>query len=588
MIIRRASRFGGKIGFGKPFLADIINTVVQMYGDVYPELVRNRTAILNTITEEEVRFHRTVEVGLSHLEDQIDQLREGKKRVLNGEIAFDLYATYGLPLEITKDILEEDGLEVDEDGFLNALEEHRFASGSGKGTDLLPEEVDLYRRILEELIARSALTEQGVIYDPYAPGLDEGEILAIVKDGESIEGASKGDSIQVVLPESHFYVESGGQVSDIGSIKSIDTPTWKIAVSDARQPINGIILHVGTVEEGEPKVGDRALARVDLVRKWDIMRNHTATHLLHAGLQQVLGEHARQAGSLVAPDRLRFDFTHPQALTRSEIVQIEEFVNRAILENHDLLIQFKDTNAAMADGAMALFGETYGDTVRTISIGEMERISYELCGGNHVPSTGVIGAFLIVSEGSAAAGIRRIEAISGRQALQRIFAQRDVIDHLSDNLKTTQEDLENRVMDLASERDSMQREISILQHKLALAEMKAHPTRLVDNVVVLTILFDDLDMEGLLGLSDVFREENETGVALLASSLAGRPRIVAAITQDLVESGLSAIELVRVVAEKVGGSGGGKPHLAQAGGSSVEDLPEAIAQVEGWVRENIS
>jgi alanyl-tRNA synthetase len=588
MIIRRASRFGGKIGFDEPFLASITDTITKMYGEAYPELVRNRSAILSTITEEEIRFHRTVEVGLSHLGEQIEKLGEEKKQILDGEIAFDLYATYGLPLEITKDILEEDGLSVDEEGFSKSMEEHRFASGSGKDTEWVDGDVDLYRQILEDLVSSSALSAQGVIYDPYAPGIEDGDILAIVKEGERVESASEGDSVQVILPESHFYVEAGGQVSDIGSIESIDTPMWKIAVSDARQPINGIITHFGTVVEGEPKIGDKARSRVDLVRKWDIMRNHTATHLLHAGLQQLLGDHARQAGSLVAPDRLRFDFTHSKALTRSELEQIEDFVNQVILENLDLTIQFKKTDEAMADGAMALFGETYGDTVRTISIGEMERISYELCGGNHVPSTGIIGAFLIVSEGSAAAGIRRIEAITGRKALKRTFAQRNTIARLSDTLRTTPEDLENRVVSLAAEKDALQREISALRQKLALVELKAHPTELVDGVVVLTVLFENLDMEGLLALSDVFRKENESGVALLASSHGGRPRIVAAITQDLVERGLSAIELVRVVGEKVGGSGGGKPHLAQAGGSSVEALPDALAQVEGWVRENLS
>jgi alanyl-tRNA synthetase len=587
MIIRRASRFGGKIGFSDPFLAEITKTVIQMYGEVYPELIRNRSAILQTITDEEVRFHRTVEVGLSHLEDQIDQMKDNKEQILHGDIAFDLYATYGLPLEITKDILEEENLTVDDEGFSQAMEEHRFASGSGKDAEIFAGDVELFRQILDDLIASSALTAEGVIHDAYGSSKHEGVVLAIVKNGERIESASISDEVQVVLPQSHFYFEAGGQVSDMGHIRAVGSPSWEIEVSDTRQPIKGIITHVGIVSEGKPKVGDNARAEVDLVRKWDIMRNHTATHLLHAALQKILGDHARQAGSLVAPDRLRFDFTHSNALSESEIGQIEEYVNRAILENHNLTIMYKSTEEAMAEGAMALFGETYGDTVRTITIGDVERISYELCGGNHVPSTGVVGTFLIVSEGSVAAGIRRIEAITGRAALDRIYAQRNVIDRLSSYLNTTQDSLEDRITTLANEKEALEREIGRIQQRLALAEFHSQTIEVISGVAVLTRIFADLDMDGLLELTDVFRAENDSGVAVLASSRGSRPMIVAVLTQDLIERGLSAVDLVKVVAEKVGGSGGGKANLAQAGGTNVESLPEALAQVSAWVKANI-
>lgn len=584
MVIRRASRFGGKIEFVEPFLSEIANTIIQLYGDVYPELVRNQAAILQTITDEEIRFHRTVETGMSHLEDQIEELRKRSERALAGDIAFDLYSTYGLPLEITKDILAEENLTVDDEGFVRAMEEHRFASGSGKEGAIQPEDVELYRQILKELVEEGALSEEGVIYDPYGLDLMEGEVLALVKDGGRVESASTGDEVQVTLPQSHFYVEAGGQVSDMGIIRSATLPSWEIAVSDTRQPVDGITSHIGTVREGAPQVGDFAIVEVDLVRKGDIMRNHTATHLLHAALQKVLGDHARQAGSLVAPDRLRFDFTHSEAMSMSELQQVEEFVNQAILENHHLSIKVKNTSEAMTEGAMALFGETYGDTVRTISIGETERISYELCGGNHVPSTGVIGTFLITSEGSVAAGIRRIEAITGREALNLVYAQRDAIKRLSSHLNTKQDALEERVAAILSDKDNLAEEISTIQKKLALLEFHNHPVREVNGVRVLSGIFADLDVDGLLELSDVFREENESGIAVLASSRGDRPLIVAAVTQDLVDQGLDASELVKVVAKKVGGSGGGKANLAQAGGSDVEKLPEALAQVEAWVR----
>jgi alanyl-tRNA synthetase len=587
MIIRRASRFGGKIGFSDPFLAEITKTVIQMYGEVYPELVRNMSAILSTITDEESRFHRTVEVGLSHLDDQIEQMKVTNEKILQGNIAFDLYATYGLPLEITKDILEEEGLWVDEEGFSQALEKHRFASGSGKDAETFAGDVELFKQILEDLIASSALKEGGVIHDIYGSSRQEGAVLAIVKDGEPVENASTGEEVQVILPQSQFYYEAGGQVSDKGHIRSVGTPSWEIEVFDTRQPIKGIITHVGIVNEGVPMLGDIASAEVDLVRKWDIMRNHTATHLLHAALQKILGEHARQAGSLVAPDRLRFDFTHSNALSELEIKQIEEFVNRAILENHNLMIKYKNTEEAMSEGAMALFGETYDDTVRTISIGDIERISYELCGGNHVPSTGVVGTFLIMSEGSVAAGIRRIEAITGRAALERIYAQRNVIDRLSSNLNTAQDSLEDRITSLTNEKEALEREMSRMRQRLALAEFHSQDKEVISGVAVLTNIFADLDMDGLLELTDVFRAENDSGVAVLASSRGDRPMIVAVLTQDLIERGLSAVDLVKVVAEKVGGSGGGKANLAQAGGTNVESLPEALDQVSAWVEANI-
>jgi alanyl-tRNA synthetase len=541
------------------------------------------SAILSTITDEESRFHRTVEVGLSHLDDQIEQMKVTKEKILKGNIAFDLYATYGLPLEITKDILEEEGLWVDEEGFSQALEKHRFASGSGKDAETFAGDVELFKQILEDLIASSALKEGGVIHDIYGSSRQEGAVLAIVKDGEPVENASTGEEVQVILPQSQFYYEAGGQVSDKGHIRSVGTPSWEIEVFDTRQPIKGIITHVGIVNEGVPMLGDIASAEVDLVRKWDIMRNHTATHLLHAALQKILGEHARQAGSLVAPDRLRFDFTHSNALSELEIKQIEEFVNRAILENHNLMIKYKNTEEAMSEGAMALFGETYDDTVRTISIGDIERISYELCGGNHVPSTGVVGTFLIMSEGSVAAG-----AITGRAALERIYAQRNVIDRLSSNLNTAQDSLEDRITSLTNEKEALEREMSRMRQRLALAEFHSQDKEVISGVAVLTNIFTDLDMDGLLELTDVFRAENDSGVAVLASSRGDRPMIVAVLTQDLIERGLSAVDLVKVVAEKVGGSGGGKANLAQAGGTNVEGLPEALDQVSAWVEANIS
>jgi alanyl-tRNA synthetase len=308
MIIRRAARFGSKIGLNEPFLAQVAEQVVEHYGDFYPELARNRQAILDSLTREERRFQRTVEGGVSRLEHLLSRLRGAGGAVLPGEQAFDLYATYGLPLELSRDIAREEGLDVDEAGFRAAMEAHRLASGAGEAFgELGGEDVDVFRAVMRELRERGQLSEQGVTYDPYRSLETEGPVLALVTRGSAVNQVKEGDPVEVLLAETPFYVEAGGQVSDTGLITAADG-SWEIKVTDMRKPAAGAVVHVGQVLRGSPRLQDLALARVDEQRRRDIMRNHTATHLLHAELRLVLGEHARQAGSLVAPDRLRFDF----------------------------------------------------------------------------------------------------------------------------------------------------------------------------------------------------------------------------------------------------------------------------------------
>ncbi|HSF83990.1 MAG TPA: alanine--tRNA ligase, partial [Anaerolineales bacterium] len=316
MIIRRAARFGSKINLDEPFLASIAESVIDNYGDFYPELKRNRGAILDNLTREELRFQRTVEAGVAKLENLLTKLKTRAESVLPGDQAFDLYATYGLPLEITRDIAREQDLDVDEAGFQSAMEVHRIASGAGEVFgEISSEATSVYRQILEELQQDGMLGAEGVIYEPYQALEVEGQVLAILKDGKPVEEAQMGDEIEIILPKNGFYVEAGGQVSDTGVIVSAAKPEWEIQVKDTRKPAAGVIVHLGEVISGRPKKGDLGIAYVDAQRRQDIMRNHTATHLLHHELQVVLGNHARQAGSLVAPDRLRFDFTHPEPVT---------------------------------------------------------------------------------------------------------------------------------------------------------------------------------------------------------------------------------------------------------------------------------
>ncbi|NQU29970.1 MAG: alanine--tRNA ligase, partial [Anaerolineae bacterium] len=353
MIIRRAARFGGKLYLQEPFLARVADAVVDTYGEFYPELENNRQTILDNLTREELRFAKTVESGTAYLDDLLDGLKKSGEKVLAGDKAFNLYATYGLPFEITRDIAKEKDLDVDENGFRTAMDKHRIASGGGKAMGALGgEDAEMYANLVTELKDIGKLGQDGVLYDPYTKLKAEGEILSLVVDGTPVESAKDGDMVEVVLPETGFYVESGGQVGDTGVIAGAD---WRIEITSLRKPSPGLIVHVGEVESGIPKVGDLATATVDQARRKDIMRNHTATHLLHAALDVVLGSHARQAGSLVAPDRLRFDFTHPEALTTQEIEKVERYVNERILEDHFLEIETKSLQEAMDGGATALF-----------------------------------------------------------------------------------------------------------------------------------------------------------------------------------------------------------------------------------------
>jgi alanyl-tRNA synthetase len=420
----------------------------------------------------------------------------------------------------------------------------------------------------------------------------EGELLAILKDGEPVKEAKSGERVELVLPETCFYVASGGQIADTGTIVSAKEPRWEVEVTDTYRPAAGVIAHIGEVVKGKPKIGDQALAAVDRNRRQAIMRNHTATHLLHAELHAVLGEHARQAGSLVAPDRLRFDFTHSEALTEEELARIEQGVNRRILENHILDIEFKPLEQAKAEGAIALFGEKYGDTVRTVAIGaigEGAPFSYELCGGTHVRQTGDIGTFLIISEGSAAAGIRRIEAITGQAAYELIQARLQTVKDVAAMLKVTPDQIDKKVGLLMKEAEGAQKEIQQLRNQIAHGDFSAVLQNVpkVNGVAVLSTKLPGANMDMLRQMADRFKQTYDSGVAVLAGLENGSPQLVAAVTDDLIKRGLHAGELVKFVAEPLGGSGGGRANMAQAGGKDAGKLDEALASVPEWVEKNL-
>jgi len=595
MIIRRAARFGSKLGLNQPFLAAVADKVIEGYGDFYPELVKNRQAILDNLTREEKKFQRTVEGGMARLEQILRELQtneRGAQKIIPGEQAFDLYATYGLPLELTRDVAREQGLDVDEPGFRAAMETHRLVSSGGAFGEMTGDAAEIYTPVLQQLQKEKTLGPEGVTYDPYRSLETQGNVLALVVDGLVTERAESGDQVEIVLPATGFYVESGGQVSDTGLIRGL-AGDWEVSIREARRPIAGIVAHVGEVVRGEIHVGDQAWSRVDTERRRKIMRNHTATHLLHAALHHVLGEQARQAGSLVAPERLRFDFNHPQALTGAELEQVEQIVNARILENHPLQTALKPLQQAIAEGATALFGEKYGETVRNVTIlenGAPGTVSNELCGGTHCEETGDIGLFLIVSEGSVASGVRRIEAVTGSAAYELVLRRFQTLKDTAVALSSSLDETPQKALALLEELSAARKQIAGLRRDLAAAEFNRllADAPIVAGVPVMTATLPGADADTLRQMTDLFRARYASGVAALASINDGKPSVIVSVSDDLVKRGLHAGELVKFVAAPLGGGGGGRPNLAQAGGKDASKVPEALASVPGWVAGKLS
>ena len=590
MIIRRAYRFGGKIGLTQPFLAQVADVVINTYGDFYPELKQNRKSILISITREEEQFQRTLDRATTQLESLLDDAVKNSQKILPGIVVADLYTTYGMPFEITRDIALERGIDVNEDEFKISLDEHRQDSKDGNdNNDLDVENIEVYRQVFEKLVQQGALPENGVDYDPYGRMEVSGKVLALFTNGKPIQTAGLGDEIEIILPETCFYIKSGGQVSDTGWIRAFEK-NWEIIIQEMRKPAAGVLVHVGKVLRGQPKVGDDAIASVDEQRRKDIMRNHTATHLLHAELHRVLGDHTRQAGSDVAPDRLRFDFTHPVAITPDQLTQIEAGINQRILCDYPLKITSKPLQEAISEGAMALFGEKYGETVRTIAIGGKNPFSYELCGGTHVSETGDIGMFLITSEGSISAGHRRIEAVTGRKAYELVQDRFVKLNQASNLLGSTPDNLPEKVITLLDELNTAQKLIVALRQSQVIAEFnhKLQQVKVIEDVNVLIVRLTDADADTIRQMIDRYRQQYPSrAVAVVASVTDGRPTIIAAVTEDLLNRGLNAIELVRFVAAPLGGGGGGRPTLAQAGGKDASTLDNSLEAVELWVKEHL-
>ena len=590
MLLRRAARFGVKLGFQQPFLADTVDVVIRTMGQHYRELQERRDFILRTVRLEEERFRRTLTLGEELLQEIMARPEVAASRLLPGEDAFKLYDTYGFPLDLTRDAAKDAGFTVDEAGFQQAMRQQKErARSAAQFTAADNSAVQGYVDTLERLRDEGMLDSRGVEHLYYETARVPASVAALFSGGRSVDRAAAGASVEVVTPATPFYVEQGGQVSDTGWIRA-DDGSWQVEISDVRRPTPGLTVHVGRVTSGEIRVGASALVSIDEDRRLDIMRNHTATHLLHAALRQVLGAHVHQAGSLVAPDRLRFDFTHSAALSEEERLQIEQGVNEAILNNHPVTATVTTYKAAVANGAMALFGEKYGDEVRMISIGADTVVSRELCGGTHLAETGIIGLFTIVAEGSIGSGIRRIEALTGRASLKAAAQRLAALRRAAGLLGVGEDGLEARVADVQQTVQELQREVTRLRQQMAKRDIEQllSQAAAVNGAAVLAAQVEASGVETLREMSDWLRDRLGASVVVLGATFGGRPNLIAAVTPDLIPRGIDAGQIMRAIAPVIGGGGGGRPTLAQAGGKDASKLPEALALVRPWVESKLS
>ena len=570
LILRRAARFGRLLGFESPFLAETAQAVIDTMGHHYTELVERRDFIREVITREEERFLATLSYGLARLEQLAERLKAEGASVVPGEEAFRLYDTYGFPLELTRDAAQEAGLTVDESGFRAAMAEQRERARSAQRF-ALDAAGELYRRLD---IPKSEFLG-------YEVCRAESQVVALVRGGERVEQAVEGEEVEVVLAATPFYAESGGQVGDVGELRG---PNARVLVSDTTKPVPETVVHRGQVVKGRLSVGDLVETVVDEERRLDIARNHTATHLLHRALRQVLGEHAAQAGSLVAPDRLRFDFAHLAPLSTEELRKVEEIVNAQIRANLPVKTRVAPFEDAVKGGAVALFGERYGDFVRVVSV---EGFSAELCGGTHLKATGEVGLFLILGESSVGSGLRRIEAATGRGAEAYVRERLGALNGLGEILSARPGEELRRGTALVEQLRELRHSVQELQRQVAARSIDSLLSQAVEvkGVKVLAAQVEARDVDGLREMGDRFRDKLGSAVVALGAVIGDRPLVVVVVTEDLVRRGLHAGKLAGSAAGRMGGGGGGKPNMAQAGGRDVTRLADALAMVPQLVAE---
>lgn len=570
-ILRRAVRHGRLIGISEKFLAGAVDVVIGMFGHVYTNLSEKRDYIQKVIDMEETSFLRTLKQGSELLNEEIAKLKAEGKTVLDGATAFKLNDTFGFPWELTAEILEEQGLTMDKEGFDAALEVQR----------------QMARDARNDKAGRPVVYEtKGV--DVAALKVDESETKGTIvqmypaHDAQAIESAEDGSEVAVICDVTPFHAEGGGQLGDIGTITA---PTGVISVTVTKKLPDGAVIMIGSVTEGTVSVGDAVNFTVEMSRKNDIARNHTATHLLHAALKQVLGDHVNQAGSYVGPDRLRFDFSHFSQVTEDELKEVEAIVNEQILASKAVEIEELPIEEAKKKGAMALFGEKYGDIVRVVTVPDF---SMEFCGGSHVENTAKIGMFKIVSEGSSGAGVRRIEAVTGHGAVAHVNETEEMVKGLAASLKCRVADVPSRLEALQAELKAAQKKAEELAGEIAKAQVSdvADKVKDVKGVAVLAQKVNADSMDALRNLGDQMRDK-VGGVVVLAAAIGDKVSILTMATKDAVAKGVHAGNVVKAVAKLCGGGGGGRPDMAQAGAKDASKIDEALSAAYGIIEEQI-
>ena len=572
-IIRRAIRYGQVLALKGPFLHRLTDEVVDVMGSDYPELVSSRRFIDEVVINEEKRFADTLFHGLSLLREGMEGLRSEEKPFIPGRLVFRLYDTFGFPPDLVEDIARDEGFKVDLEGFDQAMAEQRAASQrswKGSGEEEIPE---IYRRLDSR-----GLECQFLGYETLKA---QGRVISILKDGKEVDSASGGEQVEIVLDQSPFYGEAGGQVGDTGSIVN---GSLRIEVVDTVRYPKNLIIHKGKITEGMISAGDDVEAIVDERRRSNIAHNHTATHLLQAALMETLGEHVKQAGSYVGPERLRFDFTHFAQITPERLKEIEMMVNLNIQKSLPVETQILPRDEAFELGAIAIFEERYGDQVRVVTTGD--GVSTELCGGAHVSSTGEIGVFLLVSEGAVAAGIRRIEAFTGEGAIREIQKETDNLKTISGLLKTTPDQLVTRVKHLIGDQKHKEREIESLKARLATkqSEDMINTAQEIDGITVVSQEVAGANPKDLREFGDHLRDKLRSGIIVLGARGKGKVFLLCRVTPDLTDR-FNAGRIIKDLSVFVGGKGGGRKDMAQGGGTKVSELKKALAKVYDMIAE---
>ena len=574
-LIRRAARHGRLLGIEGKFLAKLSATVIEGSKDGYPELEEKKEFIFKVLTQEEDKFNKTIDQGLSILASMQDEMKEAGKTVLSGADAFKLYDTYGFPLDLTKEILEEAGYTIDEEGFKASMEEQRVkARNAREVTNYMGADATVYDEI------EASVTSEFVGYDRLT---HTSKISVLTTESEIVEAITEGQNGTIFVDETPFYATMGGQEGDTGIICTEDA---EFTVSNTIKLLGGKIGHVGNVTKGMFKVGDSVTLEVAEKERANTCKNHSATHLLQKALKTVLGSHVEQKGSLVTPDRLRFDFAHFSAMTPEELEKVENIVNTEIAKNVPVVTEVMNIEQAKATGAMALFGEKYEEDVRVVSMGDFSK---ELCGGTHVSNTGNITTFKIVSEAGVAAGVRRIEALTGDGVFCYYKEVEKELAEAAKAAKSTPANLKEKIEHMQAEMKALQSEIESLKSKAAKDALGdvMNQVKEVNGVRLLATAVEDVDMNGLRDLGDQLKEKLGEGVVVIASSASGKVNLIAMATDEAMEKGAHAGNLIKGIAALVGGGGGGRPNMAQAGGKNPAGIPDAIAKVEEVLGEQI-